>query len=428
MNSFFYELNSQFCFTLIGNLDAKDGRKYEEKINELINRNEKQINTNIEYENNLNKIIRIITDEIRPSIERSLTNIDILNLISSINLFMENLNIIQDAITLSKLGIVSKNLLQQNELDVIYNKLVKQHLNVNSIHEALNYLESTVYYKEDTIYINIKIPIVKHGFERMYIYAIPNNGTEIVTASEEVLTRDNQTYAVIGKCLGFSNFICKLKDLKDISDDLCIPPLLRSQKGKCPHKEVTSEQSVKVVIDGTIITRSSSPITIFNTCSNSNHSAIGSTLINFENCTVTINGEAFENFHIYREAEVELMSHSFGLVESTEIRKDIKLHEIHELTIQHDEHIELLTRSHSQTHYFLIIICAIFVLSLVGVGLYIYCCYVKPMLVASSGANFALQAITGIEEGLTSANEETVGGRMIFVPDTIMESTQQKRI
>lgn len=356
--------------------------------------------------------------------EQALTSLEILKTISLIDVFITKLNIIQDVISFAKVGVVTKNLLNQDEMDVIYDKLLKQHLYVNSIHESLNYLESSVYYKEDTLYVNIKIPILKHGFQRIYVYAIPNNGTEIVTDSEEYLTRDNETYAVNGKCLGLSNFICKLKDLKDISHDLCIPPLLRSQKGKCPHKQVKSQHSIKVVTEGTIITSSPSPITIFNTCKSSNHTAIGSTLINFENCSVNINGQTFENFHIYREEEIELMSHSFGLIEVTEIRKGVKLHE---LAIQHDENIELLKRSHSETHYFLILICVIFVLALFGVGIYLYCCYIKPMSVANIGANFALQAIKGIEEGSASANDDIVEGRMMFVPDSLMDSRQQKK-
>jgi hypothetical protein len=408
-------------------LDAKDGRMFEGNIKQLTESNNKQVKINEIFNSTLNSIMKTINEDITPKILKAIANLDIINLVIYIDSICYDLGIIHDAITHAKLGVVTKNIIPQEQLEIIYDRLVKQGIVISSYHECLNYLESSVYYKNDMIFFEIKIPILENGFEHIFIYPIPNNDSQIDTEFENILIKGNETYAVSGKCLQtHDNFICKMKDLKDISEDECVAKLTRSEIGKCPHKIVKSNLSIKVVTEGSIVISSSSAVKLYNTCGSSNHTAIGSNLITFKDCSVTIEGKTFENHHIHRKTKSELLSHPFGLVKVTEIRKDVKIHELHEISIDNIESIDMIHRERAKTHYIMIIMFVIVILLIFGASLYVYCCCVKPNSLTQMGANIAMQALKGIEEGGAQPTEETIGGRMMFIPHSLLQSSLEK--
>lgn len=102
----------------------------------------------------------------------------------------------------------------------------------NSRNARLAHIE----YEGNSILYNIDVPIVsKSKFEQCYLEPLATNGIEVKIEFQNVLMNEKQTLAIISSS---RNQTFSPAQIKDISDDKCIPNLLQNSVGDCVYKNV----------------------------------------------------------------------------------------------------------------------------------------------------------------------------------------------
>lgn len=325
-----------------GNPDAYDLESIQFRLKELTdNSNKQKINNNI-FEDKINKNFDMLQNTVQPQLNKIFNEIKLIEITNQIDEIVTRINEIKSAITLAKNEIVSKNILSTEELIVIYDKLVKQGIRVDSYYEATTYTDCFAYYYDNYLIFDIQVPIVEKDFERFYVRPLPKNMTRIQIDFHEVLKKQNQTYAVTGNCLKQNSYICKIKALQEISNDICTSRILEDKPAKCIYESVVSMTYNDVIDSGIIISHSEKPVQVFNTCGIGNHTVIGSSLLIFENCSIQISNHQYENYNVVQMAKIEL-SHSMNFVEQITIKPVLQLHSLHELHLQNLKHLEDIT-------------------------------------------------------------------------------------
>lgn len=151
--------------------------------------------------------------------------------------------------------------------------------------------------KTTYLYYHVSIPKVENDFKKLYVVLMTIQNKEIKIDYNEILMKDNRTYAVVKPCPEFSYLtLCESTALKDVSEDLCVPQLMRDSSGDCVFREVNARIPIKNIRSGhTLIKNAHPPVKVENTCGMPHHTLSGTILITFKNCSITINNETFEN-------------------------------------------------------------------------------------------------------------------------------------
>lgn len=364
---------------IAGNADADDLRDIYDKF-EIIERNQKtladsnndQIEINIAFQDKINEISHLISNSITSKFNRTFTSLEMVNLLFNIDLAKEKIENINDAIILAKAKIVSKNILEEKEIELIFNKLREQNLTVSSVTEMFVYLEAQVEYQDEVIKYHVNVPQVENEFVKLHIEPLPLNGKEIKFDHRDLLIKGDKTYAIIEKCLETANnFICKPSQLLDVSDDPCIPLLIRDATGNCIFKVANTRTETKMLGEGAVLVKSISPVKLVNTCGIANHTIIGSILLTFRNCSISINGETFENMEMSNKEKFELLPMFNVKARQRNSELLVDLHELHDLHIKNKQHLELLhlsTKEDKWISWTTFIIISIVVLVIIGIS------------------------------------------------------------
>lgn len=193
-----------FIKIITGNMDARDADRLNKEIDSL---KQSQINFNTD----LNKQILInhkmierfenITDHInnqqhsiigylknyqsqfgnKIKLNRDITrHMQYLNQINyNIDLLTNHLSDIAEAIILARLKIISKQILNEEEIVEIYNSLKIQIIDIKSDEQIYEMLELQAYYMKTDIIFNIKIPILsQESYYMAHIIPLPINNTK----------------------------------------------------------------------------------------------------------------------------------------------------------------------------------------------------------------------------------------------------------
>lgn len=169
---------------IAGNPDADDLRRLEKDIdilsentNTLIKLNNAQALSNQKFNDKINEIISTISDLANNQIKENFKYIEILNLIINIDICKEKLEDIREAIVHTKNRIVTRNILEDNEIEFIVRRLKAQNVSLSSDSQSLPYLSSSIEFREDDIlhYI-VTIPQFKTGYKHVHVETVPKEG------------------------------------------------------------------------------------------------------------------------------------------------------------------------------------------------------------------------------------------------------------
>lgn len=335
---------------IAGNADADDLREINknfEKIvehqNKMTQNNNKQEKINEIFEDKLNEIIITISQSISSGLNETFDSLKFINLMFNIDLAKEKLNDIHEAITLTKIKVVPKNIFEEQELKLISNVLKIQNLEFESLSEMLNYLQPQIAYNDDIIEYRVAIPQVENGFTKIYVEPLTINDKEIKIDYNEVLIKNNKTFSVTKQCIEFvSNTLCVAEHLNDISEDSCIPQLARNNHGNCTFMTIKPETTIKSLRDGNLLIRNAnSPIRMENSCGMPNHTVSGSFLISFSNCSVTINNQTFKNIQYKTRGNFEILPMFNISIKQKDLHTGL-----HELGQIHIKNLEKLDEMH----------------------------------------------------------------------------------
>lgn len=341
-----------------GNADADDLRdinKKFEKVTELENALAKNSNQQIEineiFQDRINELSNLISKSISEKFNQTFSSLDTINLMFNIDIVENKLESIAEAISLARLKVVDKNILGENETKLILEKFNEQNFTITSTSEMFTFLIPEIEYKDDDIlYYHVSIPQVT-PFERFYIEPLTRDKTEIKIEYNEILMNENSTFAINRQCLENSGkTLCQPEHIVDISDDQCIPQLLKTNPGNCIFKEVAGKFSVKSIGDGRILIKNAIKATkLTNTCGIADHVIKGTFYVSFSNCTVSINGETFENIEVKHREKFELLPSFEMTIRQRNIEPLIDLHDLHDLHIKNREKLRGIEENHKES-------------------------------------------------------------------------------
>jgi Gypsy protein len=131
--------------------------------------------------------------------------------------------------------------------------------------------------------------------------------------------------------------------------------------------------SGKVLVKNTL-----RPIKIKNTCGIADHTIQGTFFISFSNCSISINGETFDNVEIRHREKFELLPSFEMKINQKNIEPLIDLHALHDLHIKNRDKLREIQENHQEskstllTSVFIIIPLFAVIIAVIGAAAYYF--------------------------------------------------------
>lgn len=325
-----------------GSPDAEDLKIINSTTNSLIEQNERQIRINKQFEErigNLTKIISLVLADNNSIREETLEGFHSVNLLFNIDELINQLEVIEEAITLARFSIPSSRLITSEELQAAQEFITDNGLKLDTLDNVLDIASAYVMHNQNSVIYALKIPRIKDiNYELNYLEPIVNNGSRIHLHSNFVLLGP-KSYYVKTKCPRMRNvYVCNNPQLEALEE--CAQQLLDGNSAECPMEKVYSTDLVKKINEFNIVI-SNANVTMSSNCLAHQKHLFGSFLIQFSNCTINLNGEEFTNW------DTDIPSRSYvptiGIkVNHTKTIDRIPLEFLQTLHIDHRKHIEKL--------------------------------------------------------------------------------------
>ena len=292
---------------ITGNADASDIKN----INDLMKNNDKQVIINQEFQNRLNDLTALTKTIIMGGIKQEMYDLsEIMQIMFHIDVINRQLENIEEALLMCKLGIVARNLFNSDETHFILQKLQLQGIHVANKEEALELLSAFAYNINNEIYYVVSIPQLRNQtYSNWLLRPLTKNGKKIRPESTNVLTSNETFYAMTKPCIKVNTVqICKLNELKDISASTCIPRIIQNLNASCIYEEAMDEDQVELLEPGNMLIQSKHGTTQINsTCGIDQQTLHGNYLLLFDNCSVTINkSDTFAN-HVLHSRRIPVV-------------------------------------------------------------------------------------------------------------------------
>lgn len=256
-------------------------------------------------------------------LEKELQETNIVRDISeNIDILCNHIENIRETIMLSRLEILSKDILSLKEIKENNIDLEKsKHLKVN-----------VAIYNEILLFIILVPKFSNNKFHKVHIEPVPNRqNLQIETPYEYVIVNNKEVYQAPEKPE------YTVKNLKAITDS-CIGNILNNKKLECNYEENMNEE-IKQITQNIIITKNLNKTTLFHTCNQPNDIAIHkNNIIKFENCKLSINNIRFEN-KVTKYYEHFILPNPIKVIE-IKTPKNLTLTTVHNNNIQNRQEIE----------------------------------------------------------------------------------------
>lgn len=346
---------------IAGNPDHEDFQIISSHINNVLENNNKQVTINKLYNDRINNLT-VITNELSNFIKRDnrINNEVVLSIQYRLRLVKEELTNIKFAIQWAKNAIINSMLLSKSEVKIIIDTFQKENLPFNTVEEALEIANINILTNTTTLLYIIRIPLtLNKTYEKLLLKPVKRGNVAVNLMYNTVLRHENEIFGITNNCKQFNKItICKQSQLIDLSNETCIPRLLKSENATCSttnnqHIPVTEELEPGIILlnqfDGNIeIDQSKRRIN-------------GTFLIKFVNTTIQINNQLFKNLQTPR------MRISPATLQPTPLEKSrlniLSLEALSELHINNTKEISLLnidTKTNQWLLYAVITISIIF--------------------------------------------------------------------
>lgn len=275
---------------IAGNPDHDDFVTIKEKITDVLKNNNKQVIINELYNERINNITRI-QNEIQNLLKNNnKINYEIIsNLKYKIKIVKEELENINYAIHWAKLGTINSFILSKNEIELATKVFNEQKLPYTTIEEALDFADIKVLSNSTSILYIINIPLTTNEiYENLLIKPIKKKNIVTETLYEVILRNNEKLYGTTNKCKTFNNLsICNSKNIVNITNDTCIPNLLKSLPATCNKINNHHIPTIDEISTGIMLLNQFIGTLEFD---NTTHNLNGTFLVKFHNMTITLNG------------------------------------------------------------------------------------------------------------------------------------------
>lgn len=401
--------------SISGNLDANDAAHYDQAINDLQNNQKeivqklnKEISLTTQVIDNFNKTVTLIKhnqevitsglNKISAELNKFIFNfsdyletrniLDQLNL--TLNIILQLLSDVENAITFARLGKLHSSILKLDELESILKTILKHYSpeqllfpNFSDIHRYYDLLEIEAYYSDRKIVFVIHFPIIyPETFLYYHLYSIPTqNLTTIIPRNTYLIMNGNFYQYTSTPCIDLHpNHYCSDNNVIDeMKQEDCVSQLLqlRSTHESCQPTPVQITKNIVQSID------ESHYIAIFvnrtkmqTTCDRTDFTTVqGTYLIELPpGCQFETNNQGFINEKHVTDGQPMLLPeinipHNSSIASVAKITiEDVDLDKIHELQREQQKlrPIEPIFNKGHPINYWIILIYII----LIAIGIY----------------------------------------------------------
>lgn len=339
-----------------GSPDADDLEMIDSKIFNVTENNNKQISINDNLYDGLNNMTETINELIKEE-NRTISVVhaknNLLRIILNLDIINQEIINIQNSILLAKVGIVNGRILKLKEIKLINQILSDQEIPTDLLDEALGFASVTIGTDGELILYIINIPNLSNSsYQHLKIEPIRSNALRIKLEGNEYLYDKDKLLLKTDTCPKLGNWsLCSLNSLKEVSSDDCIFNILVGRDSKCTYEKI-AEHPIVTEMSPTILLLNEVNDTLLNTCGISDRHLVGSFLIIYQNCTVSIRNISFTN-QVMDTVEYPIFSLSTGLnviKQSIEHPADIHLlRSLQHRNLEHLETLKLTTVTHQWT-------------------------------------------------------------------------------
>lgn len=334
---------------IAGSPDAEDLKIINSSINSLVTSNNQQIMINKAISHQIQGITDVTNELLTDQQERMKNHsieINQLIILSNLDLLQNQIDTLEESILLAKHGIPSSKLLSIHSFNQIATLLQEHNVHLTSFEELLTQSTAQVILNTTHIAYILKIPqLSKNVYEYNYIDSTIKNGKRIMLQQNFLLKNTTHVFELSKPCeKQDSYYLCDTSSLSYTSE--CIQLLIRGQHSSCNFEKVYSNGIIKRINDGTIFVNNII-IDISSNCSNANQMLNGTFLIQFEQCSLYIDGELYSNYDITIEGRPYLPT-TGQLVQEINIIDAPSPEYIRNLTLEHREKLDQINlQNHS---------------------------------------------------------------------------------
>lgn len=350
--------------TITGNLDNHDLIKISKTLqdlsinsNLLINENNEQRQINKQFQDRINRIIKQLEkQQIQISKNLILAKNDnarkefvllkeIFKIHFNLDYLKSHLDDIFEAIQLAKLQLLSKNILSSSELDFATRKLEEKGVIIENLEEIYDFLEVSAFHNGSRIIFVISIPLLENNtYENFIIEPLPVGNKILKIKSTHAMKSNSSTYLVVRDCKRIHKHrLCDRDNLEDITNDDCISNLLQGQSANCTFTQCMNPTEIKLITKNLIVLKAVKSLEINSTCGITDRNLTGSYLIEFHNCTIYLNGSAYENAELtFTEYPIMLPLDGLSITENDYT----PVLQIEEINIHNRKFLENFTKNH----------------------------------------------------------------------------------
>ena len=356
---------------ITGNLDENDLVQINKDINELrvtnhklIRENNIQVELNKQLQNRLNRMISSINqqqemienqliltrqDRIRNQlINQNFTAFrQVFKITHHLEIVKSHFDMIFETIQLAKLNVISKNFLEEEEMQFVIDRLEEQNVTLLSIDQAYEYLGIKALYRNSKIYFIILVPQIEpQTFSHYLLEPLPIQKKIVKLPTETAITNPSATYFIKNPCQVIEqDILCDLKDLINLSHDKCFSKLLNGLSGECVFTEPSIPNEIKRITNNHVVVKNAKAFNLTSNCNLSDRELSGTMLIHFTNCTIKINNQSFSSLeHHYSPSPLVVPLNGLKIAE-IKFEPAISLERLHELNIENRQHLEELETS-----------------------------------------------------------------------------------
>lgn len=280
---------------IAGTPDHDDFEMLEFNMNELNDNNNKQVIVNQVFNDRLNNVTRII-NEMSNAISKDnyLINEIVLTLQNRVRLIKEQVINLNYAVQWAKSGIINSMILSKLEIRLALEKLKEERMPFASTEEAVEYAKVNVMYNNSMILYVIKIPLSNEKiYENFLLYPVKKNGKIVKLLFNEIIKNSNEIFGIKNNCLKYNSVkICNNDQLIDLSNDTCIPNIIKGISSSCTYSNSQHVPSIENILPGVILLNEYNDTIIID---NAKRHLSGTFLIKFTNTTIAAQNQVYRN-------------------------------------------------------------------------------------------------------------------------------------
>ena len=286
---------------IAGNPDARDLSIINSTMNELIEQNNDQFLVN----HHLQERISLLTDTINNITTNSYLNqialkeIDMIITLTNIDIIIDLLDGIQDAITLSKSSLVTNKLFSLREMSTIRNLLSDQGVHIDYPEEALQFVIPKIAVSKTNLLYILNVPLLENKTSHIVkIYPLTINNKKLAYTPSHAIIREKNIFTTSKP----EDFVQRFSFINEVQDT-CLKFMISGKQSQC-ISVLDEKTDQRLISENSILISNAKNQTLQSNCGPDNRTLTGNFLITFSNCTVKFNNQSFRNSEMYGNLEI----------------------------------------------------------------------------------------------------------------------------